>query len=168
METGSWGEITEGIASSTDEIEGKYLSFWTDNQLFGVPIVDVVQIVGMQAITVIPDYPYYAKGIINLRGTIIPITDVRLRLGKPEADYTDRTCIIVTSIHDAFFGFVVDAVNEVTYITAEQIAPPPKMTAGESRFLTGVAQVEEKLILIIDTAKLLGEDGIATLSTSAL
>lgn len=153
-------------ASAAVEMKGKYLTFWTDDQLYGVPIADVVQIVGMQEITAMPDYPYYAKGIINLRGAIIPITDVRLRLGKTEAEYNDRTCIIVTSIHDHFFGFVVDQVNEVTTLSDDQIAMPPDLSGNSSQFLTGVAQLGDRLLLLIDTARLLGEEGVAALSAA--
>ena len=162
-----------GVQTDSSEMEGKYLTFWTDGQLFGVPIADVVQIVGMQEITAIPEYPAYAKGIINLRGSIIPVIDVRLRLGKLEAEYNDRTCIIVTSVHDSYFGFIVDEVNEVTSIEDEQIAPPPKMSGDvTNRYLTGVARLEtadgkEKIVLAIDTAKILGEDEFNSLAQAA-
>ena len=93
--------------SDTSEMDGKYLTFWTDGQLFGVPIADVVQIVGMQNITNIPEFPHYAKGVINLRGSIIPLIDMRLRLAKQEAPYDERTCIIVTNIEQRDVGLTV-------------------------------------------------------------
>lgn len=150
--------------ADVDEMKGKYLTFWTDSQLFGVPIADVVQIVGMQRITIIPEYPYYAKGIINLRGSIIPVIDVRLRLNKPESEYTDHTCIIVTSVNNALFGFIVDEVDEVTpSIADEQISIPPRMGDSVNQYLTGIARLQgndskEEIVLLIDTAKILGED----------
>ena len=82
-----------------DTLRNKYLTFFIEEQLFGVPIADVVQIVGMQDITKVPEFPSYAKGVINLRGIIIPIIDVRLRLKKEEITYNERTCIIVTNIN---------------------------------------------------------------------
>lgn len=157
-----------GLAQ-TEETKGKYLTFLTDAQLFGVPIADVVQIVGMQMITEIPDYPAYAKGVINLRGSIIPVIDVRSRLGKPEMEYTDRTCIIVSNIGDQYFGFIVEEVNEVTDIPDIQISPPPQMGSEITNFyLTGIARLEDgdsgKIVLLIDTAKILGENELKALA----
>lgn len=166
----------EAIATQmeSDEMKGKYLTFWTEKQLFGVPIANVVQIVGMQEITQVPEYPSYAKGIINLRGTIIPLIDIRLRFGKPEAEYDDRTCIIVTNIHESSFGFIVDEVDEVTNIDDDMISPPPKLSDDTvNTYLTGIARLKnagdeaEKIVLTIDTAKILGENEFAALSSAA-
>lgn len=148
--------LNNGDAS---EMDGKYLTFWTDGQQFGVPISDVVQIVGVQEITSIPEFPYYAKGVINLRGNIIPIIDVRLRLQKAEKEYDERTCIIVTNINDKSMGFVVDAVNEVTFIASDAVSPPPTIAQEQSStYLTGIAKTDSGVLLLIDTKRLLGED----------
>lgn len=157
---------TESIDQA--ETHGKYLTFLSAEQVFGVSISDVVQIVGMQAITEVPDFPYYAKGIINLRGSIIPVIDIRCRLNKPEAEYTDRSCIIVASIRDNLFGFAVDEVDEVTEIPDDRITPPPLMGADiTAQYLTGVARLAEKIVLLIDTAKILGQSELDSLSSSA-
>lgn len=151
--------------SSGDETHGKYLTFWSASQLFGVSIADVEQIVGMQDITEVPDFPYYAKGIINLRGEIIPVIDVRLRLNKPEEEYGDRACIIVVSIHDKLFGFAVDSVEEVTDIEDNLISPPPLVSNDiTGQYLIGVARLSEKIVLLIDTAKILGQSEFDALS----
>lgn len=152
---------------SLSEMDGKYLTFFTENQLFGVPISDVVQIVGMQEITEVPEFPSYAKGIINLRGSIIPVIDVRLRFGKQEKEYDERTCIIVTLIRDSAVGFIVDAVDAVTDIDDDNISPPPKV-AGEysSSYLTGIAKHEGKVVLLMDTQKLLSNEILSTLITT--
>ena len=151
---------------SVSEMKGKYLTFFTDQQLFGVPIADVVQIVGIQTITEVPEFPSYAKGIINLRGSIIPLIDVRLRFGKPECEYNERTCIIVTSISEKAIGFIVDEVDAVTNIDDEKISAPPKISEDQTNtFLTGVATVESKVVLLISTNKLLTEDGLTVLSS---
>lgn len=140
------------------EMEGKYLTFWTDGQLFGISIANVEQIIGMQEITGIPEFPYYAKGIINLRGNVIPVIDVRIRLNKAEAEYNERTCIIVTNIDDSFVGFIVDEVNEVVDINSEQISPPPKVTNDTVHsYLTGIAKLEDGVVLIVDSAKILSQ-----------
>ncbi|MBP1925768.1 purine-binding chemotaxis protein CheW [Sedimentibacter acidaminivorans] len=141
-----------------DTLKDKYLTFFTDNQLFGIPIADVVQIVGVQEITPVPDFPNYAKGIINLRGTIIPIIDVRLRLHKEEIGYTERTCTIVTNINDVSIGFIVDAVNEVTNIEKSSISQPPKMGKDYvNTYITGVAKLGNKVVLLLNTQKMLSE-----------
>lgn len=167
---------TEMLAEDRNDLADKYLTFWSDHQLFGIPIAEVVQIVSMQHVTEIPEYPHYAKGIINLRGSIIPLIDVRLRLGKPETEYTDRTCIIVTSVQENEFGFIVDEVDEVTTIPAELISQPPQMggeTASTNRYLTGIARLpaqegeQEKIVLSIATKKLLGEQEFEALTMGA-
>lgn len=151
-----------------NEMQGKYLRFWTDGQLFGIPIAAVVSITEVQEITAIPEFPYYAKGVINLRGLIFPVLDMRLRLGRSEAAYNDRTCIIVTSIGDKMFGFIVDEVDEVSVIDDDRISPPPQIGRDDTnRFLTGVAHVEneatggETIVLIIDASKIIGDDELA-------
>jgi purine-binding chemotaxis protein CheW len=151
---------------SISEMQGKYLTFWTDRQLFGVPIADVVQIVGMQQITSIPDFPPYAKGIINLRGAIIPVIDVRLRFHKPEVSYNERTCIIVTHIQQNTAGLIVDAVDEVTDIDDSLISAPPKMSASElqAAYLTGIGKLEQKIVLLLDIGKIVSEHEFETLS----
>lgn len=153
---------------STSEMDGKYLTFFTEKQLFGVPIADVVQIVGMQEITQVPEFPSYAKGIINLRGSIIPVIDVRLRFGKPEKDYDERTCIIVTLIQETAIGFIVDAVDAVTSIDDENISSPPRV-AGDytGSYLTGIAKLEGRVVLLLDAQKLLSSEILTTLTIGA-
>ena len=156
----------EMAATDTSEMDGKYLTFWTDGQLFGIPIADVVQIVGMQEVTQVPEFPAYAKGIINLRGEIIPIIDIRLRFGKPEIGYNERTCIIITSIKGVMVGIIVDSVNEVTSIQDEEISEPPHLTQStENAYLTGVGKHEERVILLLDTQKILSMDQVDLLSS---
>lgn len=109
-------QAAQMLEDSRSEMEGKWLTFWLDRQLFGVSIANVEQIVSMQPITEIPEYPVYAKGIISLRGNIIPLIDLRLRLGKQEAEYNDHTCIIIISTKSGQFGFIVDEVDAVSSI----------------------------------------------------
>lgn len=147
--------------ASISEMQGKYLTFWTDNQLYGVPIADVVQIIGIQEVTTIPEFPEYAKGIINLRGAIIPVVDVRLRFHKEEIPYNERTCIIVTNINEVNIGFIVDAVDEVADISDDQISPPPKVSSEatvNNAYLTGIGKMENRVVLILDTNKILTDN----------
>jgi len=140
------------------DMQGKYLTFITENQLFAIPIYDVVQIVGMQKITDMPDSPNYVKGIINLRGSIIPVIDFRLRLGKQENEYNERTCIIVTNIDIQEIGLVVDEVDSVLNIEDEYISKPPQMNDTSNSYITGIAKLANKVILILDAAIILNEN----------
>lgn len=154
----------EGQQNEINEMQGKYLTFWTDEQLFAIPIVNVVQIIQMQDITPIPEFPHYAKGIINLRGTVIPTIDLRLRLGKMEMGYTAHTCIIVMSIHDQLAGLIVDQVNEVLPIEDDQISPPPALGSSlSSRFLKGIGKTESGITLLLSVDRLIDENIYAAL-----
>ena len=151
---------TAGISSldliDTSELDGKYLTFLMDGQLYGVPICDVVQITGMLEITAVPEFPYYAKGIVHLRGTVIPLIDARLRLGRPEAAYDDRTCIIDLVIGDRSVGLIVDQVDEVVSIPAENISAPPQMGGSSSGYVAGIGQFQDKLVLLLSSQTLVG------------
>lgn len=146
----------------------KYLTFWTDGELFGIPISDVVQIISMQKIIPLPDFPAYAKGVINLRGNIIPVIDMRLRLKKPEAAYNENTCIIVTSIAEAYIGFIVDTVDEVADIGEEDISPAPKVSRETTnKYLMGIGQIGKKVVLLLDVSKILSESEIEQVAQTA-
>ncbi|MEM1485249.1 chemotaxis protein CheW [Oscillospiraceae bacterium PP1C4] len=159
--------LMEDVDSSS--MEGMFLTFWTDRQLFGIPIADVVQIVGVQEITPIPDSPVYSKGVINLRGAIIPVVDMRLRFRKAEIPYNERTCIIVANISENAVGFIVDAVEEVVHINDDQIAPPPKLSSRESSssYLTGIGKLDHTIVLLLDTGIILSEEELVVLNDMA-
>lgn len=152
------------VSMEKHEMDGKYLTFWIAGQLFGAPIVHVVQIVGMQQITEVPEFPFYAKGIINLRGSIIPLIDVRLRLNKPEAAYNERTCIIVMDINQNNVGFIVDEVDAVTAISDDLISPPPQLSGDSSPYITGVGRLESRVTLLLDPRKILASEDLQILT----
>lgn len=144
------------------DLENKWLTFWLDGQLYGSSIVHVEQIVSMMPITEVPEYPCYAKGIINIRGSIVPLIDLRLRLGKEEAEYTDHTCIIICRVEDSPIGFIADSVDAVLSIPPDLISEPPKMgEEGVTRYLLGIARIpsedsaQETLVLCLDTTRVL-------------
>jgi len=142
-----------------DSLEEKYLTFKLGDEEFGVSIGFVTEIIGIQAVTFVPDLPIFVKGIINLRGQIIPVIDVRLRFQKPEVDYNDRTCIIVLRIKDLPVGFIVDSVAEVFQIPDENIIPPPQAkNMYHQQYISGIGKVDGKVILIMDCEKLISED----------
>lgn len=136
----------------------KYLSFFINGQRYGIPISLVIEIIGMQKMAEVPEFPYYAKGIINLRGLIVPLIDVRLRIGYPEAPYTEKTCIIVASCEGIEIGLIVDEVDEVLDIPDDEIHPPTRSTnEAAERYVDGVAVMPDKLTLLMSCEKLIGE-----------
>lgn len=142
-----------------DSQEGKYLTFIIKNEEFGVKIAYVREIIGIQGITEVPDSPMFVRGVINLRGKVIPVVDVRLRFGMDAREYDERTCIIVLSFEELVTGIVVDTVNEVLNIPAEEIDPAPDMCMHSGNgFIQGMAKVGEKVKMLLDVEKLLWEN----------
>ena len=138
------------------EMDGKYLTFWIDNQIFGIAISDIDQIVSIQKITPMPQFPSYVKGVINLRGEIIPVIDVRLRFNKPEVPYNKITCIIIITIGKDQYGLIVDSVDEVVKIQDEEITAPPTISDNyENDYLSGIAKLKEKVVLLLDITAIL-------------
>ena len=161
----------QAFDDSNPDLENKWLTFWLDGQLFGSSIFHVEQIVSMIPITVVPEYPHYIKGIINIRGTIVPLIDLRLRLGKEEAAYTDHTCIIICRIGEDQIGFIADSVDAVVTIMPDQISPPPQIgDSATNRYLSGIARLAgeggspEKLVLCLDTTRVLLRDELEELT----
>ena len=151
---------TSGLESlgSDDTREDLYLTFSIENDIFGISIDFVKEIIGLQSITEIPDFPAYMKGIINLRGKIVPVMDVRLRFKKPERAYDARTCIIVVDILDTSIGLIVDRVDEVLNIPESNIAAPPEINKRELSYIKGFGKVGDGIKLLLDCGVLLGED----------
>lgn len=161
--------ILNRFTSEEEEVDlqsNKYLTFLIEKQYYAFPIRDVIEIIEVQEITPVPEFPDYAKGIINLRGRIIPIIDVRLRFHKKEEVYNERTCIIVVNISGLDIGFIVDTVDEVLDIEDENISAAPKISTDRStKYITGVGKVENRIVLLLDANKMLSEDEISELSS---
>lgn len=158
-------EILREVMEEEDTQQGKYLTFSLGNQVFGIEIKYVTEIIGIQPITPVPEVPDYVKGIINLRGKIIPVIDVRLKFRKEPVEYNDRTCIIVIDIQDVSVGLIVDNVAEVMNITDENIVPPPDYKTGfQNRYIKGIGKAESDVKLILDCDKLLTEDEVENLT----
>ncbi len=137
------------------------VSFQLGQEEYGVEITKVQEIILMGEITRVPQTPPYIKGLINLRSTVIPIVDLRLRFGLPEQPATDATRIMVVNVRGKTVGIVVDAVNEVLRINREQIAPPPPTVSGPGReYLTGLVRLNKGLLILLDIDKILDEEEI--------
>lgn len=140
-----------------DDIQqAKFLTFELGSETYGLDITYVREIVGMQTITHVPDVPHYVRGVINLRGKVIPIMDVRVRFNMPERAYDDRTCIIVINVNDWWVGLVVDTVSEVLDIPEANIEPPPRIGGSHNNFIEGMGMVGDDVRLLLDAERLLG------------
>lgn len=143
------------IAETEDSQEGRYLTFRLGREDFGIAISHVVEIVGLQKITAVPDQPSFMKGVINLRGKIIPLMDGRIRFGLAQEAYDDRTCVIVTDVAGQITGLIVDRVNEVLEIPAEQVEPPAAANGGGAdSFVCGLGKVGDSVKVLLDVRPL--------------
>ncbi|OQA14377.1 MAG: Chemotaxis protein CheW [bacterium ADurb.Bin363] len=148
-----------------DTQKNKYLTFTLGNESFGIEILFVTEIIGLQQITEVPDLPEYVRGIINLRGKIIPVMDMRRRFKKEIREYDERTCIIVVDIGEISIGLIVDRVSEVVDIPEENVSEPPKVNKNsQNKYVKGIGKIEDSVKLILDCEKLLSEDEIETVS----
>ena len=156
--------LEEEYEEDEDTQEDKFLTFVLNGEEYGIEIRHVTEIIGIQNITEVPDMPHYIKGVINLRGKVIPVMDVRLRFSVKEREYDDRTCIIVINIDEQSVGMIVDRVSEVLDIPKNDVEPPPKVKKGESsRFIKGMGKVDERVKILLNEYQLLfdfnkGED----------
>lgn len=144
-----------------DTQKDKYLTFIIGSECYGIEIRYVTEIIGLQAITEIPEQKDYIKGIINLRGKIIPVIDVRIRFKKEAKEYTDRTCVIVVDIKEFSIGLIVDSVAEVLNIPEKDIVDPPQVSkeAG-NRYIKKIGKVQNNVKLLLDCEKLLAENDL--------
>ncbi len=171
MDTNEQKKIEEARLKA-ERRTGKYLSFLLDGEECGMNIIMVREIIGMMPITTVPQTPEFVKGVINLRGKVIPVVDLRLRFGIEAIDYTDRTCIVVVEIKGTAgtvqIGIVVDAVSEVLNIRGEDIEDTPTFgTKLNTDYILGMAKVEGNVRILIDINRLLSGEEIAALEKAA-
>lgn len=160
---GSAGESLQGISNNMGTLgdrEAKYLTFALTNEAYGISILKVKEIIQMMSVTAVPRTPPYVKGVINLRGKVIPVVDLRLRFGIEPSDYTERTCIIVVEISgkagNVVVGIVVDAVSEVLNIKNEIIEDTPAFgTELNTDYILGMAKMEGGVKILLDIDRVL-------------
>lgn len=143
-----------------EEQQNKYLTFLCCDQIFGINIQQVIQILQIPQITPLPDSPPYMRGVISLREEMVPILDLRIRLGRGEADCTAQNCIVIISVQGRSFGAVVDCVCNVETILPEEICQPPQQDERKANYLRGLAK-RDTVILLIDADYLLAEGDLA-------
>lgn len=141
---------------AVDTLDQKHLTFRLGGEDYGIPIVNVIEIIGIQPVTDLPEVPPWIRGVVNLRGRVVPVMDVRLRFGMPEREYDDRTCIIVASMDGENVGLIVDAVREVMSIPPDQVTPPPTVgSSAANQYIHGLGMVGERVVILLDTGRLL-------------
>jgi purine-binding chemotaxis protein CheW len=151
-----------------DTQKDRYLTFRIAAEEYGIEIRHVTEIIGVQKITEVPDTPQYLKGVINLRGKIIPVVDVRTRFGMVEIPYTDRTCTIVVDVAGTSIGLIVDEVLEVVNIPEENVSEPPKTTKGSSgRYIQGMGKIGDSVKIILHIEHLLNDDELIAIQEIA-
>lgn len=148
--------MNDSRTTATDTTGGEYLSFTLGAEHYGVDILKVQEIRGYDAVTRVPDAPDYIKGVINLRGTIVPVIDLRLKLRLDEARYDAFTVMIVLNVEDRVVGIVVDSVSDVIPLNAEQIRPTPEFGAAvDTRFISGIGTQDDRMLILLDIETLL-------------
>lgn len=162
-------EIKEDLQEE-DAQKGKFMTFQTGREYFGISISYVNEIIAMQPITAIPEVDDYIKGLINLRGKIIPVIDVRVRFKMEPKEYTDRTCIIVIDVKSTVIGLIVEKIAEVDTIMDDDIVPPPAFGHKENeqnKYVYGLARTGNSVKLLLDPEKLIRQDVLEALEEIA-
>jgi purine-binding chemotaxis protein CheW len=149
-----------GAATSVaDQDVSQYLTFSLGQEEFGIEILRVQEIKGYSAVTAIPNLPPYIKGVMNLRGTVVPVLDLRAKFGMSDSEYTRFTVIIVVNIGSRVVGLIVDAVSDVMDVAASELVPAPDLGPGvDTSFLTGMAKSQDRLISLLAMERVVGMD----------
>lgn len=159
MATGSIDSISSVDGMEEDAQRGKYLTFPLDESMYGIEIQHIVEVVirtSRMNITTVPHMPTYSKGVINLRGKVIPVIDLRSRFHIPEKEYDDRTCFIVVNINGIITALVVDTVSAVMNIPDQDVDASPQLdTSTQSKFIKGMGKTEEILYILLDVEQIL-------------
>jgi purine-binding chemotaxis protein CheW len=161
-------EIEAQVVNLLTDKEGKYLTFTLAEEEYGIGILKIKEIIGMMPITSVPKTPEFVKGVINLRGKVIPVIDLRLRFGMEELEYTERTCIIVVEIEGQtgtiLIGIVVDAVSEVLNIKSEDMEDTPTFGAKlNTQYILGMAKMEGGVKILLDIDQVLNTEELSAL-----
>ena len=163
-------EELEDEEEEEDSQKDKYLTFQIGKEDFGVAIACVTEIVGIQRITEVPDMPDFVKGVVNLRGRVIPVVDVRTRFKFEPRPYDDRTCVVVVDIQGTAVGLIVDKVNDVLTIPESNVSPPPKVDPkkGFGHYIQGIGRVGEGVKILLDVSNLLFDEEIQQLAETSV
>lgn len=156
--------MSSATPEAVSRLAGKYLTFHLYSEEYGIEILKVREIIGIQEITCVPKVPKFVKGVINLRGRIIPIIDLRLKFGLPEEEYDKETCIIVVAVDEITVGVIVDTVSEVIHVTTEDVEEPPPLGGDTSmEFILGMAKIKERVVILMSVECFLSDEEVKIL-----
>ncbi|WP_052379037.1 chemotaxis protein CheW [Polycyclovorans algicola] len=145
----------------------EFLTFSLGDEIYGVDILKVQEIRGYDTVTRLPNAPDFIKGVINLRGTIVPVVDMRLKFQLGRVDYNEFTVMIILNIARRVVGMVVDGVSDVMQLTPEQIRPAPDFSgAVNTRFITGIGAIDDRMLILVDIEKLMSASDMALMDSS--
>ena len=154
--------------AESDSMQGRYLTFMLDNEGYGLEIKYVTEIIGIQEVTKVPDMPEHFKGVLNLRGKVIPVLDMRLRFHLPERDYDERTCIIVVDVEERTVGLVVDSVSEVVDIPVGDVEPAPMCDSKSGNaYIQGMGKIKHQVKILLDIEQLINEENLSEVQAEA-
>lgn len=154
---------------SDDTQKGRYMTFQLGEKYYGIPIRYVSEIIGLQPVTKVPETEDFIIGLINLRGKILPVIDVRIRFKMEPRPYDDRTCIIVINLESTTIGLIVDTIAEVVTIADEDVIPPPTVSPGSgqsSKYVYGIGKVGNEVKMLLDLNKLIAHDDMEVITTN--
>jgi len=160
-------------AASLKAKAGKYLTFLVKSEVYGLEILKVQEIIGMMKITRVPRTPAFIRGVINLRGKVIPVIDLRLQFGLEKQEDTEKTCIIVVQVareggQKIVMGILVDEVSEVLNIDSSQLEPAPELGSGvNTDFILAIGKVGQKVVIILDIDRVLTAHDLAAAAEAA-
>ncbi len=151
----------EAVATKTKVTEGKFLTFILGDEVYGIEILKVREIIKLMDITTVPRTPDYLKGVINLRGKVIPIVDLRLKFTMPEVEHTQETCIIVAEVNQTSIGIIVDSVSEVSNINSDEIEEAPHLGQNiDTNFILGLGKTKERIVILLDIELVLSSEDL--------
>ncbi|MDQ3000947.1 MAG: chemotaxis protein CheW [Fibrobacterota bacterium] len=159
--------VMDGMTSKLKAKAGKYLTFNLGKEVYGIEILKVQEIIGLMPVTRVPRTPAFVRGVVNLRGKVIPVIDLRLKFGLESKEDTERTCIIVVQVAlnggSVIMGLIVDEVSEVLNVLADQIEASPSFGSKvDTDFILGMGKVAQKVVMLLDVDKVLASDELAT------
>ncbi len=154
-------QTTTDMAAHTDQRAGKYLTFGLAGEEYGLEILAVREIIGIQTVTAVPKTPDCVKGVINLRGKVVPVIDLRLKFGMDELAHTETTAIIITQFNDAEVGIIVDHVSEVVDVAGEELEDLPSFGSSiDTSFMLGLAKTNDTVTILLSIARILDTDDL--------
>lgn len=152
----------------SEQSAGEYLTFILGNEEYGIEILKVQEIRSYEAVTKIANTPNFIKGVVNLRGNIVPIVDLRMRFKLTNAEYNDTTVVIILNLNNHTMGIVVDGVSDVLQLSSAQISPVPELVSNiDTKYLLGLGSVEERMLILVDIEQLMSSQEMVSVEAAS-